>query len=519
MIAVNPTNSASLVAASKYFSDPQTYRSEVAVCWSSDGGVNWHDAPRLNPNLPGVPPADFYGSTDPAVVFAKDVAIVITNPELPFAPGAENIDSIGVAAYRSTDGGRDWDDGVLIHRSTGDDHPEAAADINPASPNYGNVYVAWDDGSVMRFARSLDQGQTWTGTNADPAPGAMISPSSYLPALAVAPEGTLYVAWTDSGGADIRMLRSDDGGGSFYEVANRPAQGITWLSSGNLFPKTPDNKWPTFDGAAFRTLTAATCAAGPGGSVSVAWADGRESLATGQHASRIYHRWSNDGGMTWLDSPSGTPLLPVRGADDRSHDFLPQLAATLSGDFACTFYRYGPSYPGAPAGSIDVFIAGSLPGPGAWEQARVTDRAWDPRLDAPYSHGDTGTLFIGDYYGIAAGANGFQVCWTDTRTGVQDLFAATVIIGSSPIRNDREVLKILFGIINDAGGLAWGPGGPVPVGPWGPMYEIVQGLVVYELGARMRGAEGESVQRAAMRRISDVARKQMAAGTRRQGSH
>jgi Common central domain of tyrosinase len=31
------------------------------------------------------------------------------------------------------------------------------------------------------------------------------------------------------------------------------------------------------------------------------------------------------------------------------------------------------------------------------------------------------------------------------------------------------VIRVLFGVINDAPGVVWGPGGPQPVGPWGPM--------------------------------------------------
>ena len=30
--------------------------------------------------------------------------------------------------------------------------------------------------------------------------------------------------------------------------------------------------------------------------------------------------------------------------------------------------------------------------------------------------------FIGDYFGLAAGEQDFAVLWTDTRTGVQELF-------------------------------------------------------------------------------------------------
>jgi hypothetical protein len=58
----------------------------------------------------------------------------------------------------------------------------------------------------------------------------------------------------------------------------------------------------------------------------------------------------------------------------------------------------------------------------------VTDRAWDPTVDAPWSHGDASTTFIGDYFGLDASSNGFSVFWTDTRTGIQEMFYGSAMI-------------------------------------------------------------------------------------------
>jgi hypothetical protein len=52
----------------------------------------------------------------------------------------------------------------------------------------------------------------------------------------------------------------------------------------------------------------------------------------------------------------------------------------------------------------------------------VTDRAWDPVVDAPWSHGHPTTTFIGEYFGLAGTSSGWKVFWTDTRTGVQEMF-------------------------------------------------------------------------------------------------
>lgn len=47
-------------------------------------------------------------------------------------------------------------------------------------------------------------------------------------------------------------------------------------------------------------------------------------------------------------------------------------------------------------------------------------------VDAPWAHGDSHVTFIGDYMGLDASSQEFQPVWTDTRTGIQELFATTV---------------------------------------------------------------------------------------------
>ena len=45
---------------------------------------------------------------------------------------------------------------------------------------------------------------------------------------------------------------------------------------------------------------------------------------------------------------------------------------------------------------------------------------------ATASRGKYGTWWLGDWQGIASGADAFHLVWNDTRTGKLDLFAATV---------------------------------------------------------------------------------------------
>jgi hypothetical protein len=65
------------------------------------------------------------------------------------------------------------------------------------------------------------------------------------------------------------------------------------------------------------------------------------------------------------------------------------------------------------------------------DRVTVTERPWDPTVDAPLSHGKATTTFIGDYFGLAASSLGFFPFWTESRTGVQELFTAQVAVGDN----------------------------------------------------------------------------------------
>src|SRR5262249_27122058 len=57
----------------------------------------------------------------------------------------------------------------------------------------------------------------------------------------------------------------------------------------------------------------------------------------------------------------------------------------------------------------------------------------------------------------------------------------------SPIKVYRRagslILRILVGIIQDGGGLGWGPTGPAPIGPWGPLTATDRDILI-ALGLR-----------------------------------
>ena len=407
-IAVNPLDSTNMVGASKRFFDPPDYGFVLAAYATFDGGSTWTEAPPLQLG------AGWGGISDPAVAWdGAGNAYLVALPFLPGTPPDLTGPIVGIAVYQSTDGGLTWGAPDLIHASSGDDKQGAAGDWNPASPFFGNVYAAWDDGSDLAFARSTDNGATWIGVDGQPAGTPVALGDSFSPEPTVADDGTLYIVW--AAGSDIKFVTSTDGGDSFSAPAIA-ATGITPLSSPPL--AAPDG-FPELPGARFRVLTIAAGCAGIGGVVTVAWADYREGV------SRVYYRTSTDGGASWLGDPSGQPLLTGAVASlPTQHDVFPQLASTPGGLIACCFYELGPVCGDGPS-LINVVIAASTDGGLTFPyRLTVTDRPWDPAVDAPLSHGRPTTTFIGDYFGLAGSDLGFFPFWTDTRTVIQELFTA-----------------------------------------------------------------------------------------------
>ena len=479
-IVVNPNNPKQIVAGSKKFRNIQTYDFTLATEYSHDSGHSWKDSA-------DVPLAGFTLLTDPALAWDDSgnaflVGLAGNNPP--------TFDTVGIVIYKSTDGGKTWSAPNPIHNSIGDDKQWAAGDANPASPFHGRVYAVWDDGSNMRFARTKDHGATWVGAGAGVTPpGTALVNDSFSPEINVAANGDIYIVWI--AGSNIKMIVSTDGGDTF-QPATSPATGVTTLSSS--LPKP--HGWPVFPGGNFRVLTLPTaCVFGQ--TVAVAWADFREGV------SRIYYSLSKDRGATWTTGASGQPLLT--GTLDASlQHFHPQIITDPKGIIGCAFYEFGPK----PATYlIDVIMARSFDSGKSFQSSTVTDQPWDPTVDAPWSHGDPNVTFIGDYFGLDASSTAFYPLWTDTRTGIQELWTDLVSVKPKIIPPGilREVAEILVGIIQDGGGVEIVGGHIIRIPPWGPEFDILLGVACHRIATLISGSEGILLQRTAMTTVVRIA--------------
>ncbi len=197
-------------------------RSAMLVARSTDGGRTWSAATPLITS-----DSSFFNDkntitadpTDPNFVYA-------TWDRLALAGGGPAL------MARTTDGGASWEAARVIF------------DPGPQSQTIGNQIVVLPNGTLVNFftqldpgpnstqfatirlIRSTDRGGSWSapvtlaGVTAlgarDPATQTLIRDGSFVPAVTVAPNGTLWVAWQDarfSGVVDgIALARSTDGG-------------------------------------------------------------------------------------------------------------------------------------------------------------------------------------------------------------------------------------------------------------------------------------------------------------------
>jgi hypothetical protein len=108
IILINPNNPEQIVGASRKCKDISAYDFTVATVYSTDGGISWHDsAPLATPGWSGL--------SDPALAWDDSGNVFLVSAAIKNPP---KIDYIGIAVYKSIDGGRTWSAPNLIHTST-----------------------------------------------------------------------------------------------------------------------------------------------------------------------------------------------------------------------------------------------------------------------------------------------------------------------------------------------------------------------------------------------------------------
>lgn len=197
----------------------------IFISYSRDGGATWSSPVQVSD------PANNY-SSHPVVQVASDGSVYVTFMQLDNGcycnPPRQFVD-------RSTDGGVTWGPDQLVTGAQttpvgaldveghdlvlhGGTDPEAGVEVNnfpvmAVAPNHPDtVYIVWNDGrwdtgfeiyqhpgkhGDIAFTRSTDGGATWsapTRVNDDQLANGV---DQFMPAIAIAPDGTIGVSWYD----------------------------------------------------------------------------------------------------------------------------------------------------------------------------------------------------------------------------------------------------------------------------------------------------------------------------------
>jgi hypothetical protein len=368
-VAINPTRPENVIVA---------YQVPATVAASFDGGGSWSAAP-----LPDVGRWQLAG--DPVVTFDGDgrayaIYIAFDRPE--------DYDTLGKAAHRngifvnrSDDGGRTWRarPTAVIEQPERpgvpfEDKPWMVTDRSTDTSRRGNLYVAWSQfrrtETVILFSRSTDGGRSFSAplTISDRAG----SPKDTVGAaegtdVAVAPDGTVWVVWTDSTG--ILLDRSTDQGRTFgRDMHVARTADIVFAVPG----VSRANGYPSLE------IDART------GRMYVLWVDRRSGVAA------PYLVTSVDAGRSW-SPPRG--IAPADSAD--------RFFAWLSVDPVTGLAVVG-QYRQRSADAIDYELAYSTDG-----GASFATRTWTRAPFAPAGQ------FLGDYTGIDAFGGVVMSAWTE----------------------------------------------------------------------------------------------------------
>lgn len=476
-VAINPSNPAVIVAgANDYCGVPTFHDAWMGFYVSVDGGTTWANS--LNPGYPGDTSAagqasPIFGidtaSGDPAMgwdnanlLFYGGIAFNRTAPNASgvVTPGNGNAiistwqhdptRPLGMRYLRTVVVG----EGTPARFGAGrfNDKDSVRVDTWATSPSEGNVYFAWTlfPGIVgqdqILFSRSTDHGHTFS----KPIKISKAVASAQGSAIAVAPDGTVYVTWRQFAarqaglGDAILFAKSTDGGQTFSDprtIANVPIpyDRSDLNDAGAPVGDCGDGPFHCQSNYTFhRTATLPEAVVDASGAVNATWEqvipaatpDATTYQPKGQ--SQIVFTRSTNGGASW-QTPRVVDPQPL------GHQWWPNIAYDKSTNTLALIYydsradnAYDPNRPPgntadgtstcgtAPSPSdtcnvLNAFIATSSDGGATWTRQQVSTVGHQPEYEM---FGGRRIPFHGDYLYIDAAAGTIFGVWTDNRTVV-----------------------------------------------------------------------------------------------------
>jgi hypothetical protein len=373
-IAVNPSDPQQVVGV---------FQDNARAAYSQDAGHTWQLAE-------GVDPKNYRVSGDVSVTFDNQghafICYIAFDKLGTFNYWGHGATRNGLFVRRSLNGGKTWEaNHVPVNEFPSDpgipfeDKPIIVADTTKGR-YAGNLYVGWTrwtlTGSEIRLSRSTDDGKTWSkAIEIDAHPGLPRDDNGAAEGFtgAVAPDGTLYAAWSQDD--EIVLTSSRDGGKTFSRarpvVHTAPIMfAVQTLERANGFPQI------AIDPKSKRLY--------------LTWTDYRNGDLD------VFVASSSNGGKRWSE--------PVRVNNDKLHNGADQFFQWLAVD--------------PVDGSLDVIFYDRRNDAQNRKQTVVLARSTDH--GASFSNYawtneafDASGVFFGDYSGIAAYGGRVYGIWTE----------------------------------------------------------------------------------------------------------
>src|SRR5713101_3105107 len=435
-IVINPTDSRNIVTSANDY----RFGFQALIYFSTDGGSTFTDV-----LLPGWDPAT--GATglfkhvqaggDPVLAFAPDGTLYYSALVYDFS--FPNRTPSGVAVAVSHDGGATWNTPVMVHYEDANTFFNDKEWISAGAG--GNVYVTWtlfklnDHGlgyisSHIVEAVSHDYGATWSGPI---AVSDRAHPFDQGSSPAVAPDGTVYVAYEGNQASDVTkdqavLARSTDGGRTFTNVELGRVYDDVGCYPANVAQGRARLSFEQFRVSSFPSLAIDPTTSG----LAIVWADDQNNPGCAAGAASFSGLTNNQvklvtsaNGTTWtaphMITSGADKVYPAVGANNGrtvvgyyTRDYSPVPTAT---DHSCGRGFLDTSDPGYPSSGVHYIdlapvcldYAFSSSTNGYASETRVSTQSSNPYIQFSGS-------FIGDYTGVGVdAAGGAHTVWTDFR--------------------------------------------------------------------------------------------------------
>jgi hypothetical protein len=363
---------------------------------TTNGGLNWSGSDVL-----GGLTNSF---SNPGPVIDKNGVFILTtiNTDNPL------VDTLQV--YTSVNNGQNWSGPVNLSSAYADKNFANTDDV-PSSTFYGRSYCVWSNfGSAQPpivISYTLNSGASWTAMSTinNPPAGHYAHGADVI----VGPQGQVYVCWA---AATMTSPYTED----FLGFAKSLNGGISWTVNENAYDMNGirGTLFPT----AVRVNGFPRIGVDKSGGPRNEWiyiVTGEKNLApAGNDPDIILHR-SSDQGNSW------SPGIRVNqdALNNGKVQFFPAINVDEYGGISIVYYDNR----NCASDSCEVYISRSTNGGDNWTDILVSDARWKPKSEFGFPG------YMGDYIGITSGNNKLWPFWFDDRTGIFQVWTASLDLG------------------------------------------------------------------------------------------